>query len=292
MGSAGPAGKADADVFDSVTGYTDMTGVAKFDDAWEAAYRRKDGIRCPFWRRRTVDALEMILNVARFVVSRHKTLDVTPVRPTGVKSEGMTLAQVADVLRADFEERQYYVTGRLSKRVYADDCFFDAPDPDMPVTGLRKYVDAISHLFEARKSRVDLLDMQLLPERGAVLARWRLEGTLMLPWRPAVRAYTGVTLYELNERGLVGRHTEIWSQHVLVAFLSVILPVDHPYAQRALGLIGVPVDAPAPPAEAILKLPAADRAPDPAPLLSKGGRGPLAGLRGVLAQLWRGSSTV
>ena len=30
--------------------------------------------------------------------------------------------------------------------------------------------------------------------------RWRLEGTLMLHWRPAVAPYTGVTLYELNEQ--------------------------------------------------------------------------------------------
>ena len=28
--------------FDSVTGYGDMTGVAKFDDAWVEAYRQKD----------------------------------------------------------------------------------------------------------------------------------------------------------------------------------------------------------------------------------------------------------
>lgn len=157
-------------------------------------------------------------------MARHKSLDVTPVTATGTKSVGLNLAEMADVIREDFETRQYYVTGRLSKRIYADDCLFDAPDPDMPVKGLRKYVDAISHLFEHKSSKVDLLSIQELPNRGAIIARWRLEGTLMLPWRPCVRAYTGVTLYEMNSRGLVCRHTELWSTPVAIAFLSAVAP--------------------------------------------------------------------
>jgi hypothetical protein len=47
--------------------------------------RRKDRIRCPFWRRRAVDLLEAVLSGARFLASRHKSLDVTPVKPTGNK---------------------------------------------------------------------------------------------------------------------------------------------------------------------------------------------------------------
>ena len=121
------------------------------------SFRKKDRIRCPFFRRRAVDLLEAILGGARFVLARHKSLDVTPVKTTGLKRVGLTIDQICDVIREDFEARQYYVTGRLTKAIYSDDCFFDAPDPDMPVTGLRKYVDAVSHLFEHRSSRVDLL---------------------------------------------------------------------------------------------------------------------------------------
>jgi hypothetical protein len=47
--------------------------------------RKKDRIRCPFWRRRAVDLLEVVLSGARFLASRHKSLDVTPVKPTGNK---------------------------------------------------------------------------------------------------------------------------------------------------------------------------------------------------------------
>jgi hypothetical protein len=66
-------------------------------------------------------------------VARHKSLDVFPPSRTGTKSVGLSLSEVAAVIKQDFEKRQYYVTGRLTKQIYADDCFFDAPDPDMPV---------------------------------------------------------------------------------------------------------------------------------------------------------------
>jgi len=121
---------------------------------------------------------------------------------------------------ADYVERQYYVTGRLTKQIYADDCFFDAPDPDMPVTGLTKYVDAISNLFERKSSQVQLLCIETIDDK-TILARWRLEGTLKLPWRPKVKPYTGVTVYHLNEQGLVQRHTELWSITAFDAFVSV-----------------------------------------------------------------------
>lgn len=41
-GREGQQGTCLLEGFDSVTGYGDMTGVAKFDDAWVEAYRRKD----------------------------------------------------------------------------------------------------------------------------------------------------------------------------------------------------------------------------------------------------------
>ncbi len=66
-------------------------------------------------------------------VARHKSLDVFPPSRTGTKSVGLSLSEVTAIIKQDFEKRQYYVTGRLTKQIYADDCYFDAPDPDMPV---------------------------------------------------------------------------------------------------------------------------------------------------------------
>ncbi|EKX34199.1 hypothetical protein GUITHDRAFT_90543 [Guillardia theta CCMP2712] len=201
----------------------EITGVESFDKAWAKAWNDKERIRCPFWRRRAVDALEAALVVGRFVLARHKSLNLSPAAETGEKKPMSSAAEALEVIRNDFLERRYYVTGRLSKAIYSNDCFFDAPDPDMPVRGLRKYVDATSHLFEPKSSSIDLLSIETVDD-SAVLARWRLEATLMLPWRPSVKAYTGVTLYELNEEGLVSRHTELWSITAADAFISTLFP--------------------------------------------------------------------
>jgi len=133
-------------------------------------------------------------------------------------------------------------------------CFFDAPDPDMPVTGLEKYISAISNLFEKRGSDLQLLDMQMLAP-DLLLSRWRLEAMLKLPWRPKIKAYTGVTLYELDNQGLICRHTELWSISAADAFVSAVFP-------ERLGAA-----PPAPPSAILMQMPPHRRSPDPYPLL-------------------------
>ena len=97
-------------------------------------------IRCPFWRTRAYDAVESalaVLNVVElctFVAARHKSFDpfeplALPVRWTGPKARGLALEEVMEIVRADFDERQYYVSGELTPSVYSDRCFFDSPDP-------------------------------------------------------------------------------------------------------------------------------------------------------------------
>lgn len=127
------------------------------------------------------------------------------------------------MLRGDYVDRQYYVTGRLSASIYADDCVFDGPDPDVPVTGLAKYVSAAAGLFDRRQSRVDLLEIETRGE-GQIVATWRLEGALNLPWKPRIKPYTGETTYTFDQRGLVVSHVETWSVSALDAFVSVVWP--------------------------------------------------------------------
>jgi hypothetical protein len=37
----------------------------------------------------------------------------------GAARQGLSIAALSEVIRADFEARQYYVTGRLTKAIYA-----------------------------------------------------------------------------------------------------------------------------------------------------------------------------
>lgn len=147
----------------------------------------------------------------------------------------------------------YYITGKLNSTIYTDDCMFDGPDPDMPVKGLRKYLGAASNLFDSNKSFATLLDIQIIdvsvnsdsnanskansnfwmqPKprlrsqygNKVVEVKWRMEGVLMLPWRPRVKPWSGWTRYYLDDNGLIAYHEEGWDISVMEAFVGTILP--------------------------------------------------------------------
>ena len=198
-------------------------------------------IRCPFWRTRAYDALENFLAVANFVAARHKSIFDRPFLPgsnasifeplalpvpsTGPKTRGLSREAVMDVVRRDFEEGRYYVSGRLSQGIYDDACFFDSPDPDMPVLSVQRYRDALKGLFDPQMSAIELVSLEPHADsERAFVAQWRLSGHLKLPWRPAIKPYAGATLYELGDDGLIVSHTETWSISVFDAFVSTVWP--------------------------------------------------------------------
>ena len=153
---------------------------------------------------------------------------------TVCKNRNLPLFTIAQTIERDWlcgpqQAKGYYLTGRLNSTIYRDDCLFNGPDPDMPVKGLRKYLSAVSHLFERESSFAQLLDLRAEEGggrlgRGAVVVRWRLGGTLMLPWRPAVWPWTKTTTYHLDEEGLVYLHEEEWDVTVLEAFVCTVFP--------------------------------------------------------------------
>lgn len=180
---------------------------------------RVDQIRCPFWRRRATDVLDAGENVLRFLAARHKSLLAFPPEKVDVIVAERTSVEVAEELRKEFVLKRYYVTGRLNQSLYSSDAFFDAPDPDMPVRGPAKFADALSGLFDPRASSCELVRIDAVSDR-AVVALWRLEGVLRLPWRPEIAPFVGETTYTLDDRGIITSHVERWSCSVLDAFLS------------------------------------------------------------------------
>ena len=195
-------------------------------------YNQALSIKCPFFRRRAADMLDSIDLVMRFLIIRHKSL---PLEPPGWRCDGDTTPkrvglshqELMEVIRHDWRpdtHKGYYITGRLSTSVFRDDCVFDGPDPDMPVRGLRKYLNAASQLFDHQKSRSELLSLNIDQEKGVIVAQWRMKGVLRLPWRPSVPSWTGSTTYYTDKNGLVYRHEETWDKSVLQAFMQTLWP--------------------------------------------------------------------
>ena len=130
----------------------------------------------------------------------------------------------------------YYVTGKLSTCIYHDDTLFDGPDPDMPVKGLYKYINAASQLFDTKHTFCELLSIETQPEQVLadtntnsnqiiIVAKWKMHGRLRLPWKPVVPEWTGTTRYYRHPHtGLIHQHIETWDISVLQAFVQTLFP--------------------------------------------------------------------
>lgn len=108
----------------------------------------------------------------------------------------------------------YLISLRCSPKNHLILLSYFCADPDLPVTGVGKYLAASAQLFSHAQSRCDLLAVAtvdaLPPEiiearkgaggRSGVLVVWRIEGTVNLPWHPTIKPYYGATLYELQVR--------------------------------------------------------------------------------------------
>jgi hypothetical protein len=231
----------------------------------DVMYSNSLSIKCPFLRRRMADFLDGLDMVMRFLIIRHKSLPLIG-PPPGCRSlqehpgrskiRHLALPDLMETIRHDWKthnHKGYYITGRLNTTIYRDDCFFDGPDPDMPVKGLRKYLNAASQLFDTATSTAELISLQVgqvrndIHESNAILpllllpllppprpkkektyativARWRLQGVLHLPWHPSLPTWTGTTIYHLDKDHLIYRHEEFWDISVLQAFLQTLWP--------------------------------------------------------------------
>jgi hypothetical protein len=196
----------------------------------EKAYRNALSLRCPFFRRRATDILEFTDSIMRHLLGKRIALlgpaiALRGIENGGEKRLGLSLKEIAEIIRKDWREENYkgyYVTGRLTANIYRDDCLFDGPDPDMPVRGVRKYVNAASQLFEYKSTTSELLSLQI--HTDTAIAKWRFNGTMRLPWKPKLPQFTGTTIYYIDSSGLIYKHIETWDISVCQAFVQVFFP--------------------------------------------------------------------
>lgn len=223
---------------------------AIFNDLDNIYTKANKTVKCPFFRRRISDTIDNLAMLLKFLIVRHKSilndiplelLEVPGCKAIGArnpdgsicKDRNLSLEDIRTIIEEDWcrtSDRGYYITGKLNTKIYRDDCMFDGPDPDMPVKGLRKYLAAASHLFEAKNSFAKLDALKIDDNNGGkfghgvIVAHWRLGGVLMLPWRPKVKPWSGFTRYHIDEHGLIAFHEEGWDISVLEAFIGTIFP--------------------------------------------------------------------
>ncbi|GLT33003.1 hypothetical protein SLA2020_293670 [Shorea laevis] len=150
-----------------------------------------------------------------FSLSEDRRLDDVS---TGEKGE--ILASGADdvlgILNADYKNA-YFVTGVFTSTIYADDCIFE--DPTIRFPGKQLYSRNLKLLlpfFDSPSIGLQTIEKGVNLETDFVLAKWKLRTYLKLPWRPLI-SIDGSTIYELDDKFMIVRHTESWNVSALEA---------------------------------------------------------------------------
>ncbi|KAK9916782.1 hypothetical protein WJX75_006973 [Coccomyxa subellipsoidea] len=128
--------------------------------------------------------------------------------------------QLLDIIKRDFSDGQYYITGKLDQTIFSDDCEFI--DPTTNVKGPETYSRAVAALFDHDTSRADLISMEVT-DSHTITSRWRFDAAINFPGKPRIKPYTGSTRYIIKD-GLVQQHIETWDISTLDAFVSIFIP--------------------------------------------------------------------
>ncbi|EFN56741.1 hypothetical protein CHLNCDRAFT_144171 [Chlorella variabilis] len=131
------------------------------------------------------------------------------------------LSPEEDILARNLREGQYFVTGDLTPEIFADDCRFK--DPTNETAGLSRYMKALTLLFDASYSAVQLVGISVTSPT-TIEADWKMGGYLRFPWHPRVEPFLGHTVYHLNEQGLIALQDQTWSITGTTALVESFTP--------------------------------------------------------------------
>ena len=139
---------------------------------------------------------------------------------------------VLKILREDFEQRAYFVTGILSDTIYDEECRF--VDPTISFRGRELWKRNLQLLTPFLDDpSIDLLSLDRMDpsqsnrdsEDIVLRAEWILKCGLRLPWKPYV-VVRGATAYVLDneDNNRIVDHVETWNISGLQALLLIITP--------------------------------------------------------------------
>eukprot|EP00270_Netrium_digitus_P003892 TRINITY_DN14727_c0_g1_i1.p1 TRINITY_DN14727_c0_g1~~TRINITY_DN14727_c0_g1_i1.p1 ORF type:complete len:243 (-),score=23.19 TRINITY_DN14727_c0_g1_i1:80-760(-) len=138
-----------------------------------------------------------------------------------LKTNNLSIEEIKGIIERDIAEGQYFVTGNLTRSVYAENCRFR--DPSTDVVGLGKYLRAVSILFDPEVSEHKLISAEVTAP-NKIRATWILGGYLKFPWRPKISTIEGTTEYTVGPDGLIVFHEEVWNISAFTALIESFTP--------------------------------------------------------------------
>lgn len=143
--------------------------------------------------------------VAALLTSRHAVADSA----AADKQTGLSAETLAEIVRQDLVDRQFLVTGELTRSIYSEDCTFQ---DEIDTYTLPKWVKGTKALFVGDKSRVQIVgDVQVA---GSELS-FQFDEVLCfnIPLQPKV-PLKGTLVLKLGDNGLITSYRERWDTSV------------------------------------------------------------------------------
>ncbi|KAK9795965.1 hypothetical protein WJX73_009539 [Symbiochloris irregularis] len=140
------------------------------------------------------------------------------------KLKNLPIDQLTARLKKALVQDNYYVSGKVPREIFADDCVFS--DPTQRTPGIDWYSKAVPTLFNPDKSKVDVIDIYPRDDKKSIYLEWRLEAFLNVPgfrWAQ-IKPYTGHTIYTTNADGLINTQQESWDIGIIDCFVSTFVP--------------------------------------------------------------------
>jgi len=119
------------------------------------------------------------------------------------KISKVPLEKLAQALDAELYEKEWFVTGKVNPRYFAENFRFQ--DPDVQVTGIRKYAEGVRKIFNQETARAEILSTTVSTEKPNIITcTWRLSGKVDIGPGLTIKPYIVETDFTVDEEtGLV-----------------------------------------------------------------------------------------
>lgn len=179
-----------------------------------------------------VNGLTEFLNLVRLGQKGSTEMNALMSLPEGVRTTPQPgdIESVVRIIKQDYKDRAYFVTGYLSDGIYEAECYF--ADPTISFTGLELWKRNLQLLVPFLDDpSIELIDINVVNDDGKksldqgaeIKATWILKTGLRLPWKPDVYV-KGSTLYYLSppNNNKIYKHVESWDISGLQAIGMVL----------------------------------------------------------------------